>query len=126
VIVNLDVNGLKKVNDAHGHSQGDLLLKTFAKNLEEVFRESEHLIRLGGDEFCVIAKGVERSSIEHSLLKLNRLNRDASKNLPFQVTAAYGVAESKEVTGNDAEDVSRLADRRMYDMKTKMKAQTNL
>ena len=126
VIVNLDVNGLKKVNDVHGHSQGDLLLKTFAKNLEEVFRNSEHLIRLGGDEFCVIAKGVERSSIEHSLLKLNRLNRDASKKLPFQVTAAYGVAESKEVTGNDAEDVSKLADRRMYDMKTKMKAQTNL
>ncbi|MCR4674946.1 MAG: diguanylate cyclase [Lachnospiraceae bacterium] len=121
VIVNMDLNGLKVINDTYGHSQGDLLLTTFANNLKDVFKDEVDLVRIGGDEFCIIGKEGDRNGIEHSLLKLTRVNRDASKELPFDVSAAYGVASSGEVADGDAEGVYRLADKRMYDMKIKMK-----
>lgn len=125
-IVNLDLNGLKSINDTYGHSQGDLLLTTFADNMTKAFQDTGYLVRVGGDEFCVITKQLDRSNIEHNLLKLGRLNRDASKVMPFEVTAAYGIATSSEVDSHNAEDVYRLADQRMYDMKIKMKAQYSI
>lgn len=126
IIVNMDLNGLKAINDTFGHSQGDLLLTTFAHNLSKAFGDEACLVRLGGDEFCVIQKNVEKSTIEHNLLKLSRLNREVSKVMDFEVKASYGVAGSSEVHSHNAEAVSRLADQRMYDMKVQSKAQISM
>ena len=126
IVVSLDLNGLKAINDTFGHSQGDLLLTTFAENLNKAFGDEAYLVRLGGDEFCVIQKGVEKSVIEHNLLKLSRLNREVSKVRTFDVTVSYGVAESSEVRDHNAEAVYRLADQRMYDMKMQSKAQISM
>ena len=50
----LDLDKFKQVNDALGHDTGDHLLKNVAERLKECLRETDHLFRLGGDEFTII------------------------------------------------------------------------
>ena len=55
VVVMLDLNGFKRVNDRYGHAAGDQLLCDVAGALTHVLRTQDTVARLGGDEFCVIA-----------------------------------------------------------------------
>lgn len=50
----LDLNNFKSVNDSYGHDQGDRVLKDVALGIMTRLRDSEHLYRVGGDEFCVL------------------------------------------------------------------------
>lgn len=57
-IVIADLDGLKQINDQHGHDHGDGLIKAAAQLLRDMFRAGDVIVRLGGDEFAVILKGV--------------------------------------------------------------------
>ena len=54
LLVNLDLNFLKKANDSFGHAGGDLYLKSFAEIMKKVFTDATLLCRMGGDEFMVV------------------------------------------------------------------------
>ncbi len=119
-IINMDLNGLKTVNDTYGHSKGDLLLTTFANNLKESFDDGDYLIRMGGDEFVVVSTG-DKNKLEHALVKLSRLNHESAKDLEFNIGAAYGMVSKSEAPNEDAEHLYRMADEKMYQMKLKIK-----
>jgi len=53
-IMMVDVNDLKAINDAHGHAEGDLVLRWVAEFLERLLRTHDVLCRVGGDEFAVL------------------------------------------------------------------------
>ncbi|WP_326511310.1 GGDEF domain-containing protein [Cocleimonas sp. KMM 6896] len=53
VIMFLDLNGFKQVNDIYGHAAGDKVLKVVAKRLELAIRRGDHIARLGGDEYLI-------------------------------------------------------------------------
>jgi diguanylate cyclase (GGDEF)-like protein len=55
----IDLDGLKKINDLHGHEAGDLAITAAAQVLKEAFRDSDIVARIGGDEFVVLAANVE-------------------------------------------------------------------
>ncbi len=57
----LDIDFFKHVNDNHGHLAGDQVLKQFAAILRSVFRESDHIIRWGGEEFLVVVRFFDRA-----------------------------------------------------------------
>jgi two-component system cell cycle response regulator len=57
-LIMLDLNGLKAVNDAHGHQAGDDRLRVLADALSETFRDGDCAYRVGGDEFAAILPGV--------------------------------------------------------------------
>ena len=121
LIINMDLNGLKKTNDKYGHQMGDTLLRTFAENMKKSFGDRYSLIRMGGDEFVVIANEKDREDVELCLKRLEKFDEVSSLDYPFDVAAAWGMASSSEVDTWNAEAVYKLADKRMYDMKVAMK-----
>jgi len=58
----IDLDHFKMVNDIHGHTAGDAVLVQIKEILEQVFRETDYLVRWGGEEFLVIARFTDRSN----------------------------------------------------------------
>ena len=114
----IDLDGLKKINDAKGHSAGDAVLAAIAKTLSENIRQTDSLGRLGGDEFSIILSHTNLSDAEKKASILERaisaleLNYDGEK-LPASVS--IGVVElAGDLTSDHAIE---SADRRMYERK---------
>jgi diguanylate cyclase (GGDEF)-like protein/PAS domain S-box-containing protein len=61
----IDVDNFKQVNDRYGHTTGDAVLKTLADTLTHVLRPQDIVGRWGGDEFLMLAKGVDISALEN-------------------------------------------------------------
>jgi diguanylate cyclase (GGDEF)-like protein len=64
-VLALDLDGFKAVNDRFGHDAGDEVLRDAAAALEDAVRAQDTVVRLGGDEFCVLAPATGRDSAEH-------------------------------------------------------------
>lgn len=108
-VVNLDLNGLKTVNDGQGHDAGDRLLVSAAEMLKKFFYSGD-LYRTGGDEFVIIATDITREVFER---KVERLRRATEKD--GAVSFAIGACWS-----DGSEDIFttfRLADEKMYEDK---------
>lgn len=104
-VINLDLNGLKAVNDELGHDAGDQLLITAAEVLKKYFYLGD-LYRTGGDEFIVIATGITREAFERKVERLRRANEEGKVSFAI---GDYWSDGSKEVNA-----AFRAADERMY------------
>lgn len=122
LIINMDLNFLKKVNDILGHSAGDRYIRTFSSILKEVFSDSDAICRMGGDEFMIVYYSVvpDHNELEEKFSQMEKMEADRSDFLPdgIKVDAAYGYAYSDDVADHDSASVYRLADQKMYQMKT--------
>lgn len=111
----LDLNAFKPVNDRYGHVEGDRVLKAVAEHLRDVFRDSDVLARIGGDEFVILAR-IKRTT--DTVLLSGRLKRDfrftSSKGEEFSVTTSVGVAVQGEEQFESLNDLLQSADERMY------------
>jgi diguanylate cyclase (GGDEF)-like protein len=56
----IDIDHFKRINDEHGHAAGDAVLMQVAERLRACFRDTDHLVRWGGEEFLVVSRGIER------------------------------------------------------------------
>lgn len=115
-VVVMDVNDLKKVNDTEGHQAGDDYLKDACRIICNIFKHSP-VFRIGGDEFAVIAQGVDHEHIEERLRELEQHNTDASDTNGIKI--ACGMAEYED--DKCMADVFERADRKMYDNKKTLK-----
>lgn len=123
-MVNMDVNGLKIINDTLGHSEGDRFLKGFGQILKIFFKNADLVGRMGGDEFVVILKDIglleAKDRMDALTALLYKMNKSEST---FKYEASYGVADSREIAiGKKSAEVYRLADERMYEMKREVHA----
>ena len=57
----IDIDHFKRINDAHGHMAGDAVLEQMRGRLQQVFRATDYLVRWGGEEFLIVARGTPRS-----------------------------------------------------------------
>ncbi|WP_293777728.1 EAL domain-containing protein [uncultured Oxalicibacterium sp.] len=80
-VVELDLDGFKKVNDALGHGVGDSLLRIAADRLRVLLRDVDTLARVGGDEFVVVLPGV----IEEAEINAIARRMISSMQLPFEI-----------------------------------------
>ncbi len=120
----IDVNDFKQVNDQHGHKTGDLYLQHIAARLKKAVRNTDVLARIGGDEFLLVAVGL--NTVAQAEICRDRLN--ACFDEPFTLdghvvngSASVGLAVSPG-HGTQAEDLKRQADLDMYTVKYKRRA----
>ncbi len=121
LIMSIDLNDLKKINDNYGHVRGDEYIKKFGKILDETFSAYGTCARTGGDEFVVMSTMLSDEkaySLSESLRqKMSTLSRKNDK--PYSV--AIGWAFRHERGYNDPHEIYLLADNRMYDNKRMIK-----
>ena len=121
VLVNLDVNGLKKVNDTYGHEMGDKMLCDFAGLLAECFQDKGVVARMGGDEFLVATKAYTAEETDKRLQELLQAAEQLSKERTYPISAAYGVVARKDYPDRTCEQLYKRADELMYEMKVRTK-----
>jgi diguanylate cyclase (GGDEF)-like protein len=117
----LDLNGFKKINDSFGHHAGDQVLCEIAHNLRETLHTSDTLARIGGDEFVLITSSLaDHRSIGHRIDAIQcALERPILlAGRPTTVSASLGTAIYPQ-DAQDATSLLRLADQRMYALKSK-------
>lgn len=81
-VIVIDINGLKKVNDSLGHAAGDLLIESVAQVLRGIFRKSDVISRVGGDEFIVLLSDVSSAQCHEWLTAI--LAHALEKKVDFQ------------------------------------------
>ena len=119
VIIQFDINDLKKVNDVYGHAEGDRHIGSAA----EIIRSSIHGLgecyRVGGDEFIAVITSSDAKGTAHAAIDMmERLTEEynAKEKPPVMLDIAYGMAEFT-VSEAGLEKAARLADQRMYECK---------
>ncbi|MGB8862256.1 MAG: diguanylate cyclase [Ilumatobacteraceae bacterium] len=114
----IDLDGLKEVNDTHGHDAGDLVLCETARRLDAIVRGADVVARLGGDEFVIIYEPADVSS-ENLIARI-----DAALSAPISITdslsitcpASVGYADTL-AAGREPSALLAAADAAMYDVK---------
>ena len=90
MVVFFDLDGFKKVNDLLGHAAGDAYLRRFARALGESFRPGDAVVRYGGDEFVVVANGLDAAGVEQRLRHLGERLRWPADGPPVEFSAGVG------------------------------------
>lgn len=115
VLVYLDADKFKQINDSHGHDEGDKVLCSIATHLKDNLREVDSIGRIGGDEFIVLLRNTTALEVEPLL---ERIQTVALDEIPDHedITLSVGAVE----LDNDVESAQhwlQLADKAMYECK---------
>jgi len=119
-----DMDGFKKINDRFGHLEGNRVLRLFSQALKDSCREYDYVARMGGDEFVIIAPGLNADDAAKKIEVVRPLARHAGFEVCGEdiLSLSVGVAVSP-ADGDDAEQLLTKADRRMYLEKQKQPLQ---
>lgn len=115
-LVFFDLDKFKEVNDAHGHAEGDRLLKLFAEQMRETFRTSDLFARLGGDEFAALLTNLDVDAINDLIARFDTglQARRAALALPYTISFSYGLVAYEPLKHSSVEDMLHEADNAMY------------
>ena len=122
VLLSIDVDNFKTINDTFGHEEGDKVLKLVAETLTQSFRVTDIIARWGGDEFVVLALDAPIGFVPllSDRFQLN-LTTNAQKNLlPYPLGVTIGMESSDIFEDATLTNLIMSADRHMYQQK-KMK-----
>lgn len=113
-IVICDIDGLKIVNDAVGHQEGDIIIKESAAVISRHFSPKDIIARIGGDEFAVLIKGADNSYIENACVGISEEVICCNKSyLNIEIGISVGYAYNGKFTGEIIKLYSE-ADSNMY------------
>src|SRR3954452_5336484 len=109
----LDINGLKRINDAHGHAAGDRMLVGVAGAIRATVRTIDTTVRMGGDEFCVLAPHQTASGAKILAYRIGAAVEQIENDGGIQIGVSIGVVSSPQ-HGSDPDRLLELADAAMY------------
>lgn len=111
-----DIDGLKGINDAHGHDEGDEAIKTVASALKRAFRSMDIIARLGGDEFTVFAANAGGDSLAAFESRMAGLLTEANRGSgkPYQLSISLGCVACSPGESTRFDDYLRQADAQLY------------
>lgn len=120
-LVFLDTDGLKEINDVHGHDEGDRALVDTANVLSVTFRESDVIARLGGDEFAVCVMEAADPDFGRDRF-LGRLEANIAafrdrETRPYWLAMSWGVAVYDPASPRSLDELLAEADAAMYQQK---------
>ena len=122
-LIIFDLNNLKKCNDTRGHMAGDKYIKDAAHMIQEVFQGLGKVYRIGGDEFCIIAKNVaDETIIERRNVLKTAIKEYRQTNADPGFGIACGYATYNPDIDKDIEETRHRADLSMYENKKEIKA----
>ncbi len=113
----LDIDHFKRVNDTYGHDVGDLVLKGFAAQLQEIVRGGDLLCRLGGEEFVVVMPDVDMNQAARIAERARRTTEGRAFAIDgaagtVSITVSIGLAQWRDEW--DSAELYRRADRALY------------
>lgn len=114
----LDVDGLKAINDVHGHPAGDEILRRTAQVLLDSFRSEDLVARIGGDEFIVLLPRTNADDAHKALKRIHHILELNNKNKPDILNISIGIATC-EKQGSLADTVKQADDRMYLDKRSK-------
>jgi diguanylate cyclase (GGDEF)-like protein len=119
LVIFVDLDGMKRINDELGHEYGDIALVETASVLRQCFRYSDVVARLGGDEFVVLAVEADPPNaegvIERLYEKLAEMNQKPERK--FELKFSVGIAPYDPSKSEMVEEVLARADGLMYEQK---------
>jgi diguanylate cyclase (GGDEF)-like protein/PAS domain S-box-containing protein len=112
----IDIDGMKWINDALGHKEGDGALLDTANILRQTFRESDIIARMGGDEFAVLAIDVADMNPEILSDRLEQIiaAHNAKVDRSFQLSMSWGAAVYDPASPVSLDELMSQSDRLMY------------
>lgn len=120
-----DLDGLKQINDTHGHEEGDVAIRESARLLQQTFRQDDIVSRIGGDEFVVLTRAGSLDSLPEIERRLNRrfeeFNQGSGK--PYEVGCSLGGTVIAADSTEPLDSVLAQADRLLYDAKRRRRLQ---
>ena len=119
LLVALDLDGFKEVNDTHGHAAGDQVLRDFATCLVDHLRAGDHAVRLGGDEFALV---LFATGVDGAVSMLDRLRGAWHDRRPHRVDFSAGLTPGLSTS----EQTRDAADRALYAAKAAGKGRTSV
>ncbi len=120
----IDLNDFKPINDTYGHDVGDEVLITFSRMLQGVTRDTDFIVRMGGDEFIIIlSKIISNEDISAFCQRLEAIQTTSIStigNVNLTIKFSYGYAISN-IDGENLAKVIENADSKMYNAKRESK-----
>ncbi len=118
-LIVIDVDHFKRINDAHGHDVGDLVLQELASRFRAVTRDEEVVCRLGGEEFLVVCSNTTLGEAHKVAERIRKVVRDTPFQLPGgpqRITLSLGVA-TRTPRMESFMDLLKVADVAVYSAK---------
>jgi len=112
----IDVDGLKRINDQYGHSEGDVVLKAISELIQSSIRDGDAICRIGGDEFMVLFPGCDKTVAEKLIhgIKKALIDKGNVMDKPYLMSFSYGIEQMHAENPLTLEDLIRRADHLMY------------
>ena len=112
-VIVIDLNGLKSINDEHGHAVGDTMLRRVGEVLGKAVEGSTCAARIGGDEFCILMPGADERAAQALIERIGSLLELNNQFYPGQpLSLAMGTAAAR--SGELLEAAAHRADQAMY------------
>ena len=118
-LVYIDMDGLKRLNDTHGHEIGSRVIQEVGDILRETFRSSDLIARIGGDEFVVFETSNDQidEGTDVQRLQDNVTRHNAQQARDYEISLSIGVASMDSDSSMTLEELLKNGDKTMYQQK---------